>query len=59
MRWLIACVLLVTSSCALAEGPVYGELQLGAGMVSHSELDFYPVFGTVSLGAYVFPGIGL
>lgn len=59
MRWLIACVLVVTSSCALADGPVYAELQLGAGGVSHSDLDFYPIFGTATLGAFVLPGIGL
>ena len=38
---------------------MYGELQLGAGAVSHSELDFYPIFGTATLGAYVYPGIGI
>ncbi len=59
MRWLIACLLVVSSSCTLADGPVYGELQLGAAGVSHSELDFYPVFGTLTLGAFVLPGIGI
>lgn len=59
LRWLIATMLLVTSSCALAEGPVYGELQLGAAGVRHSDLDFYPIFGTVSIGAYVMPNIGI
>lgn len=59
MRWLIACVLLVMSSHAAAEGSVYGELQLGAGGVSHSDLDFYPAFGSVTLGAFVLPGIGV
>lgn len=59
MRWLIACLLVVTSSYTLADGPLYGELQLGAGGVSHSELEFYPVFGTLTLGAFVLPGIGI
>ncbi|MFK7861114.1 MAG: outer membrane beta-barrel protein [Granulosicoccus sp.] len=59
MRWLIATVLLVTTSCALAEGPVYAELQIGASGVRHSDLEFYPVFGTVSLGAYVAKNIGI
>jgi len=59
LRWLIATVLLVTSSCALAEGRIYGELQLGAGGVSHSDLEFYPVFGSVSLGVYIAPDIGI
>ncbi|MFK7996342.1 MAG: outer membrane beta-barrel protein [Granulosicoccus sp.] len=59
MRWLIATMLLVTSSFAVADGPVYAELQLGAGGVRHSDLDFYPVFGSVTLGAYVAPNIGI
>lgn len=59
MRWLIATVLLATSSWALAEGPVYGELQLGASGVRHSDLEFYPVFGTLSIGAYILPNIGI
>ena len=59
MRWLIACVLAVTSSFASAEGPLYGELQLAAGGVQHSDLDFYPLFGSVSVGAYLMPGIGV
>lgn len=59
MRWLIAIVLLVSSSLAAAEGPIYGELQIGASGVSHSDLEFYPVFGTVSIGAYVATNIGI
>ncbi len=59
MRWLIACVLLVASSQAIAEGRVYGELQVGTGGVRHSELDFYPIFGSLTIGAYVFPNIGI
>jgi hypothetical protein len=59
LRWLITVGLLLASFTASAEGRVYGELQLGAGGVSHSELDFFPSFGTVSLGAYVAPNIGL
>lgn len=59
MRWLIACVLLVASSQALAEGPVYAEVQIGAGGVRHSDLDFYPFFASATVGAYVLPNIGL
>ena len=59
MRWLIACVLLVTSSCSFAEGTLYGELQFGAGGVSNSDLDFIPLFGTITLGAFVAPNIGI
>ena len=59
VRWLIASVLLLVSSPALADGVLYGELQVGAAAVSHSDLDFYPTFGTVSVGAFVYPGIGI
>lgn len=59
MRWLIACVLAVSSGFATADGPVYGELQLAAGGVQNSDLDFYPIFGSVSAGVFLFPGIGL
>ncbi len=59
MRWLIACVLAVTSSFASADGPLYGEVQLAAGGVQHSDLDFYPLFGSVSVGAFLMPGIGV
>lgn len=59
MRWLIACVLAVSSSFACADGPVYAELQFGAGGVSHSDLNFYPTFGSVNVGVYVLPNIGL
>ena len=59
MRWLIACLLAVSSSFASADGPVYGEIQVGAGGIGHSDLDFYPVFGSVSAGVFVLPGIGV
>jgi len=59
LRWLIATVLLLTSSCALAEGRLYGELQLGGGGIRNSGLDFYPFFGTVTLGGYVARNIGI
>jgi len=58
VRWLIACLMVVTSSHAYAEGALYGELQVGAGYVNHSNLDFFPRIGSVTLGAFVLPGIG-
>ena len=59
MRWLIASVLLLTSVSVQAQNPLYAELHVGAGGVSHSDLDFIPTFGSLSVGAYVYPGIGL
>lgn len=59
MRWLIACVLAVSSSFACANGPVYAELQLGAGGVRNSDLNFYPAFGSLNVGLFVLPNIGI
>lgn len=59
VRWLIACVLAVFSSFASADGLLYGEVQLAAGGVQNADLDFYPVFGSISAGVFVLPGIGL
>ncbi|MGQ7843339.1 hypothetical protein ACUNV4_02600 [Granulosicoccus sp. 3-233] len=59
MRWLIACVLAVSSSFANASGPVYAELQLGAGGLDNSDLSFYPTFGSVNVGLFVLPNIGI
>lgn len=59
MRWLIGCLLAVSTSLASANGSLYGEVQLAAGGVQHSELDFYPLFGSVSAGMFLAPGIGL
>ena len=42
-----------------AEGKLYGEFQFNASVVSNEDLDFFPTFGTLSLGAYVFPNIGV
>lgn len=58
MRWLMACVLALTTSFATADGPVYGEIQAAGGAVQNSDLDFYPTFGSVNAGVYVFPNIG-
>jgi hypothetical protein len=55
----MACVLALTTSVAAADGPVYGEVQVAAGAVRHSELDFYPTFGSINAGVYVYPNIGI
>ena len=59
MRWLIACVLVLISPFAKADGRFYGEVQLAAGGVQHSDIDFFPVFGSVSAGMFLVPNIGV
>lgn len=59
MRWLIACVLALSSSFATADWPLYAELQLGAGGIKNGDLDFYPTFGGFNVGVYVVPNIGI
>ena len=59
MRWLIACLLVLVSPFAVADGRLYGEVQLAAGGVRNSDVDFYPVFGSVSAGLYLVPNIGV
>ncbi len=63
MRWLLALCLVVGTASAHADGRLYGELYLGGGGVRYSSLDqdfdAYPIFGGVTLGAYVLPGLGL
>jgi len=49
----------LVSPFALADGRFYGEVQLAAGGVQHSDVDFYPVFGSVSAGLYLVPNIGV
>lgn len=52
-------MLLISSSIASADGPVYGELMLGVGGVTNTDLEFYPALGSVSVGAYVYENIGV
>ncbi|MFK7852983.1 MAG: outer membrane beta-barrel protein [Granulosicoccus sp.] len=59
MRWLIACVLVLVCPLVHADGRFYGEIQLAAGGVQHSEVDFFPVFGSISVGAFLLPNIGV
>ncbi|MFK7889702.1 MAG: hypothetical protein AB8B63_02710 [Granulosicoccus sp.] len=59
MRWLIACILGLTTTFAVADGPVYAEVQFAGAMTSNENLDFYPTFGSVNAGIYLLPGIGM
>lgn len=54
-----ACAVLATAGEATADSPVYAEAAVAASGVRHSDVDFYPIFGSVTLGAYVWPGIGV
>lgn len=58
MRWLLACVLAVSTSIAQADGPLYADVQFAAAGVNHSNLDFYPGFASFSAGLFVRKGIG-
>lgn len=59
MRLLIACVLVLISPFTVADGRFYGEVQLGAGGVRVAEVDFFPIFGSVSAGLFLTPNIGV
>lgn len=59
LRLTIAFVLLCSSAFAQAEIRLYGEARMGAGGVRHSDLDFYPVFGSFSVGAFIVDNIGI
>jgi len=52
-------VLLVLALPLHANPTLYGEARLGAGGVRHSDLDFYPGFGSFSAGIFVLPNIGI
>jgi len=59
LRLIVALVLVLVSVHAHSAVSVYGEAQLGAGGVRHSNLDFYPGFGSFSGGIFVFDNIGI
>ena len=59
MRWLPALCLMVCAASAQANDRLYGELHLGANGIRYSDLGLYPISGSVTLGAFVWPGIGL
>jgi len=58
-RLLFAVLILLAASQSHAAVSLYGEARLGAGAVRHSELDFYPQFGSFSAGVFVFENIGI
>ncbi len=58
MRWLLALFILMGSMSAEANR-FYGEFQFGVAGVRHSELNFYPSFGSVSAGLFVQKDIGI
>jgi len=58
-RLIFAVLLLLAASPSQAAIKFYGEARLGASGVRHSELDFYPTFGSFSVGAFVFENIGI
>lgn len=59
LRYLFACLLLLASVQAQADIRPYGQAHLGAGGVRHSDLDFYPSFGSLSAGVFLFNNIGI
>jgi len=58
-RLVLALLFLLATSQSQAALKLYGEVRLGAGGVHHSDLDFYPTFGSVSAGVFVFENIGI
>ncbi len=56
---MISLMLVLFSAQATADIRLYGEARLGAGGVRHSDLDFYPTFGSFSAGVFVFGNIGI
>ncbi len=59
LRLIFAFVLLVCAAQTHAGVRLYGDVQVGAGGVHHSDLDFYPRFGSFSAGLFVFKNIGV
>lgn len=59
MRLIVTLLLVLLSAQAQAGIQLYGEARLGAGGVRHSDLDFYPGFGSFSAGLFVFDHIGI
>lgn len=64
VRLIVALVLLFSAvqtqaEIRLSDVRLYGEARVGAGGVRHSELDFYPRYGSFSAGVFLFKGIGI
>lgn len=58
-RLIIALVCLLSAMQLQADIRLYGEARAGAGGVRHSDLDFYPRFGSFSAGVFIFENIGI
>lgn len=59
LRLTIALIFLCSATVAHAEFRLYGEARLGAAGVRHSDIDFYPTFGSFSAGAFLYKNIGI
>ena len=59
MRGLLGFFLCLMAINAMANDRLYGEVQLGVASVTHSGINFYPSFGSLSAGAFVAPNIGI
>lgn len=59
MRFIIPLLLVLFAGQAHAGIKLYADARLGAGGVRHSELDFYPAFGSFSAGFFLYENIGL
>ncbi len=59
MRWLLAILFLFGTTSAAADSGFYGELHAGVKGVRHSELDFYPTFGSLSAGVFIVQNVGI
>lgn len=59
LRLIVALFLVLLSVQAQAGVSLYGEARVGAGGVRHSNLDFYPRFGSFSGGVFLFDNFGL
>lgn len=59
MRFIVPLILVLFAGQAQAGIKLYADARLGAGGVRHSELDFYPTFGSFSAGFFLFENIGI
>lgn len=59
LRLFFALILVLLSHQAQAAVSLYGEARLGAGGVRHSDLDFFPGFGSFSAGLFLSDNVGI
>lgn len=59
MRLIVSLLLVLLSMQTQAANQYYGEVRLGIGGVRHSDLDFFPKFGSLSGGLFIFDNIGI